>query len=65
MDSVPGTAEQNRGGMMNDLRWSHAEKVVAREAFRRALQREFEEVIRKTREKRYPLVQRIVPRPRS
>jgi hypothetical protein len=50
MGSVPGTAEQNRGGMMNDLRWSHAEKVVAREAFRRALQREFEEVIRKTRE---------------
>lgn len=34
----------------NDLRWSHAEKVVAREAFRRALEREFEKVIWKTKE---------------
>jgi hypothetical protein len=50
MESLPRPAEQNSDGMMNDLRWSQAEKVVAREAFRRALEREFEEVIRKTKE---------------
>ncbi len=52
MDSVPRPAEQSSGGMMNDQRWSHAQKVVAREAFSRALEREFEEVIRKTKERR-------------
>jgi hypothetical protein len=36
--------------MMRDLTWSHAEKVIAREAFRRALEREFREVIAKTKE---------------
>ena len=41
---------QSDGTMMRDLTWSHAEKVIAREAFRRALDREFRETITKTKE---------------
>ena len=36
--------------MMRELKWSPAEKAIARKAFDRALQRELEEVMRKARE---------------
>ena len=35
---------------MHEMRWSQAEKAIARKAFDRALQRELEEVMRKARE---------------
>ena len=35
---------------MRDLKWSPAEKAIARKAFEQALLREFEDVIRKTKE---------------
>ena len=50
MGSLPPSAQRTGGRMMRDLTWSHAEKVIAREAFRRALDREFQLVMRKTRE---------------
>lgn len=50
MDSLPSSAQQTGRTTMRDLTWSHAEKVIAREAFRRALDREFQLVMRKTRE---------------
>ena len=37
--------------MIRDLTWSAAEKAVARRAFNQALEREFEAVIRKTKER--------------
>jgi len=36
--------------MMRELKWSPAEKAIARKAFDRALQQELEEVIRETKE---------------
>lgn len=50
MASLPRPAEQDSDMMMRDLKWSHAEKVIARKAFTRALEREFEVVIRETNE---------------
>lgn len=50
MDSLSPSAQKGGGTLMRDLTWSHAEKVIAREAFRRALEREFREVITKTKE---------------
>jgi photoprotection regulator FRP-like protein len=50
MDSLPQSAKQTGRTTMHDLTWSHAEKVVAREAFRRALDKEFQLVMRTTRE---------------
>jgi hypothetical protein len=35
---------------MHEMRWSQAERAIARKAFDRALQRELEEVMRKARE---------------
>jgi len=49
MDSLSPSVQQRDGTMMRDLTWSHAEKVIAREAFRRALDREFRETITKTK----------------
>jgi hypothetical protein len=37
------------GSTMRDLRWSPAEKTIARKAFDQALQREFEAVIREAK----------------
>jgi hypothetical protein len=42
MDSLPPPARRTGGRVMHNLTWSHAEKVIAREAFRRALEREFQ-----------------------
>ena len=50
MDSLSPSAQKGGGTLMRDLTWSHAKKVIAREAFRRALGREFREVIAKTKE---------------
>ncbi len=50
MDNSSPSAQQGGGTLMRDLTWSYAEKVIAREAFRRALEREFREVITKTKE---------------
>ena len=50
MDSLSPSAQKGGGTLMRDLTWSHAEKVIAREAFRRVLGREFREVIAKTKE---------------
>jgi hypothetical protein len=50
MDNSSPSAPQGGGRLMRDLTWSHAERVIAREAFRRALEREFREVITKTKE---------------
>ncbi len=35
---------------MNDLKWSQTEKAIARKAFDQALEREFEAIIRKTKQ---------------
>lgn len=37
--------------MIRDLKWSHAEKLIARKAFDLALRRELEEVIRKAKDR--------------
>jgi hypothetical protein len=50
MDSLSPFAQKGGGTLRCDLKWSHAEKVIAREAFRRALERELEQVITKTME---------------
>ena len=50
MDDSSPSAQHGDGTLMRELTWSHAEKVIAREAFRRALEREFREVITKTME---------------
>jgi len=50
MDNSSPSAQHGDGTLMRELTWSHAEKVIAREAFRRALEREFREVITKTME---------------
>jgi len=50
MFSLSPSAPQGADTMMRDLTWSHAEKVIARQAFRRALEREFREVSTKTKE---------------
>jgi hypothetical protein len=41
---------ENRGGHVHDLKWSNAEKSIASKAFNRALQREFEAIIRTVKE---------------
>src|SRR6267143_2586298 len=49
MASLPHPAAQDGYNMMRDLSWSHAEKTIARKAFKRALEREFEAVIREAK----------------
>lgn len=47
VDRHPG--EENRYISIREMKWSPPEKIVARQAFDRALQREFEAVIRETK----------------
>jgi hypothetical protein len=51
MASLPRSDAQNRYTTMRDLKWSPAEKAVARKAFDLALQREFEAVMAEARER--------------
>ena len=51
MTGLSTTAGSHSSASMRDLRWSPAEKAVARRAFNLALEREFAEVIRETRSK--------------
>lgn len=50
MASLPSA--ENRGGhaMTRDLKWSHVEKSIVRKAFDCTVDREFEAVIRNTKE---------------
>jgi len=48
MASLPSAENRGGHGMTRDLKWSHAEKSIARNAFDCALDREFEAVIRNT-----------------
>lgn len=46
---MSSSGAQGNTELMRDLRWSHAEKAVARRTFDRALQAEFEAVIREAK----------------
>jgi len=46
---TPQSGTENRPSSIRDLKRSPAEKKIARQAFERALQREFEAVIRETK----------------
>jgi len=50
MASSPRRADQGGYTTTRDLKWSHAEKTIARRAFTRALEREFEVVIREAKD---------------
>lgn len=45
MANLPNPANQDGYTTVRDLKWSHAEKIIARKAFNQALEREFEMVI--------------------
>jgi Photoprotection regulator fluorescence recovery protein len=49
MTSLPSRASSGAGIEMRDLKWSSAEKAIARKAFDRALGRELEAVIIETK----------------
>ena len=49
MASLPRSEVQNHDTTMRDLKWSPAEKAIARKAFERALQQDLEAVIREAR----------------
>ena len=51
MASLPRPEVHDAPTMMRDLRWSQSEKAVARKAFTLALQREFDLVIRETKQR--------------
>jgi hypothetical protein len=51
MTSLPSRAASGAGTAMRDLKWSPAEKAIARKAFDRALGRELEAVILETKSK--------------
>jgi hypothetical protein len=51
MTSSPSQAATYHGSVMQNLKWSGAEKAIARKAFDLALKREFEEVVLETRSK--------------
>jgi Photoprotection regulator fluorescence recovery protein len=51
MTSLPSRAASCAGTAMRDLKWSPAEKAIARRAFDRALGRELEAVILETKSK--------------
>jgi hypothetical protein len=51
MTSLPSRAASGTGTAMRDLKWSLAEKAIAREALDRALGRELEAVILETKSK--------------
>jgi hypothetical protein len=50
MASLPGPDSQDVQDMARHLKWSHAEKQIARKAFELALDREFQSVIRNAKE---------------
>jgi hypothetical protein len=50
MASLTDPAGQDSHSKMRDMRWSHAEKTIARKAFNQALDREFEVVIRQAKQ---------------
>jgi hypothetical protein len=39
--SLPDPADQDGNTKMLDMKWSHAEKIIARKAFDQALEREY------------------------
>jgi hypothetical protein len=47
MASLPGPESRDVQEMIRHLKWSHAEKQIARKAFELALDREFRNVIRR------------------
>jgi len=51
MRNLPSRAASGAGTMMRDLKWSPAEKAIARKAFDLALRRELEAVILETKRK--------------
>jgi hypothetical protein len=51
MRSLPSRAASGAGTVMRDLKWSSAEKAIARKAFDRAIRRELEAVILETKSK--------------
>ena len=51
MTSLPSRAASGAGTAMRDLKWSPAEKAIARRAFDQALARELEAVILETKTK--------------
>jgi hypothetical protein len=50
MASLPGPESRDVQDMVRHLKWSHAEKQIARKAFELALDREFQSVIRNAKE---------------
>jgi hypothetical protein len=50
MASLPGPESRDVQDMVRHLKWSHAEKQIARQAFELALDREFQSVIRNAKE---------------
>ena len=50
MASSPGPESRDVQQMVHHLKWSHAEKQIARKAFELALDREFQAVIRNAKE---------------
>jgi hypothetical protein len=50
MAGLPNPENQGDHAMTRDLKWSHAEKGIARKAYERALDREFQAVIRTAKE---------------
>jgi photoprotection regulator FRP-like protein len=50
MASLPDPADQDGETKMRDMKWSQAEKIIARKAFDQALDREFEVVIREAKQ---------------
>ena len=51
MTSLPSRAASGAGTAMRDLKWSPAEKAIARKAFDQALGRELEAVVLATKGK--------------
>jgi len=50
MASLPGPESRDVQEMIRHLKWSHAEKQIARKAFELALDREFRNVIRRAKD---------------
>src|SRR5260370_2284760 len=50
MARLPDPADQDGETKMREMKWSHAEKIIARKAFDQALDREFEVVIREAKQ---------------
>ena len=50
MASLPSAENRSDHAMARDLKWSHTERGIARKAFERALDREFQAVIRTAKE---------------